>query len=197
LINKAIRILEKEVKSITDEILLAEVKQHSDKRRETKIAKLTASIAEKQADIAGFKKKLSDLPEKVSIVDILKGKPMSRSDLEKKKLYDLMQFMAYNSRERLVEFFRECYDDHRDVKQVLDMITRRSGYVKLVGQTLIVVLDWIKNQKHRQADERFCHLLNQKALTLTGRLSVKLAFYISRYPLHSTCLEEIPDHNQS
>jgi len=188
LINKAIRILEKEVKSITDEILLAEVKQHSDKRRATQLSKLTASIAEKQADIAGFKKKLSDLPEKVSIVDILKGKPMSRSDLEKKKLYDLMQFMAYNSRERLVELFRECYDDHRDVKQVLDMITRRSGYVKLVGQTLIVVLDWIKNQKHRQAAERFCQLLNQKAFTLTGRLSVKLAFYISKYPLHSSGL---------
>lgn len=60
---------------------------------------------------------------------------MSRSDLEKKKLYDLMQFMAFHSRERLVKIFRDCYDDHRDIKQVLDMITTRAGYVKLIGQT--------------------------------------------------------------
>jgi hypothetical protein len=199
LTNKAIRILEKEVKSKEDEILLAEARQQdrADKRRQTQIAKLTASIAEKQADIAGFKQKLSQLPEKVSIMDILHGKPMSRSDLEKKKLYDLMQFMAYNSRERLVELFRECYDDHRDIKPVLDMITRKAGYVKLVGQTLIVVLDWIKNRKHRQAAEQFCQLLNQKSILLTGRLHVKLSFHISKYPLYATNLDENLDHNQN
>jgi len=43
-----------------------------------------------------------------------------------------MQFMAYHSRERLVELFKECYDDHRDLKKVLDMITRKSGLVKRV-----------------------------------------------------------------
>jgi hypothetical protein len=52
-------------------------------------------------DIAGFEDKLSQLPVKISIIDLLKGRSMSRCDLEKKKLYDLMQFMAYNSRERL------------------------------------------------------------------------------------------------
>jgi predicted transcriptional regulator with HTH domain len=103
---------------------------------------------------------------------------MSRSDLEKKKLYDLMQFMAFHSRERLVEIFRDCYDDHRDIKQVLDMITTRAGYVKLIGQTLFVVLDWIESQKHRKAAERFCRLLNQKAI----KLNVKLFFHVSRIP---------------
>ena len=107
------------------------------------------------ADIIGFEDKLAQLPEKVSIIDYLKGKPMSRCDLKKKKLYDLMQFMAYNSRERLVELFRDCYHDHRDVKPVLDMITRKAGYIKLVGQTLVVVLDWIENKKHRQAAIQF------------------------------------------
>jgi len=44
--------------------------------------------------------------------------------LEKKKFYDLMQFIAYNSRERLVEIFLDCYGDQRAVKPVPDMITR-------------------------------------------------------------------------
>ncbi|MEA1866825.1 MAG: hypothetical protein U9N19_01795, partial [Thermodesulfobacteriota bacterium] len=104
------------------------------------------------------------------------------SDLEKKKLYDLMQFMAFHSRERLVEIFRACYDDHRDIKPVLDMITTRAGYVKLIGQTLFVVLDWIESKKHRKAAERFCRLLNQKAIKLVGRLNVKLFFHVSRIP---------------
>jgi hypothetical protein len=52
-----------------------------------------------------------------------------------------MQIVAYNSRERIVELFRECYDDRRDVKKVLDMITGRAAYIKLVGQTLMVVPD--------------------------------------------------------
>ncbi len=61
-----------------------------------------------------------------------------------------MQFMAFHSRERLVEIFRDCYDDHRDVKPVLDMITTRAGYIKLIGQTLFVILDWIENKKYRK-----------------------------------------------
>lgn len=82
------------------------------------------SLDSRKTDIIGFEDKLSQLSEKVSIMDILKGKPISRCDLEKKKLYNLMQFIAYSSRERLVELFRDCYDDHSDVKSVLDMITR-------------------------------------------------------------------------
>ncbi len=188
LIKKAIRILRKEVEELGKEILLTEAKriQRKDKRWQAKILKLSESVTEKEQEIVGFEEKLAHLPEKVSILDILNGKPMSRCDLEKKKLYDVMQFMAYNSRERLVELFRECYDDHRDVKQVLDMITGRAGYIKLFGQTLIVMLDWIEKKKHREAAERFCSLLNQKAITLCGRLKFKLAFYISKYPRHGS-----------
>jgi len=185
LIKKAIRILHKEIEELEKEILLTEAKQKQrpDKRRPPKIANFKTSIAEKKTDIIGFENKLSELPEKVSIMDLLKGKPMSRCDLEKKKLYDLMQFMAYNSRERIVELFRDCYDDHRDIKPVLDMITRKAGYIKLFGKTLIVVLDWIENKKHRQAAVRFCRLLNKKGIKLMGRLKLNLAFYVSKYPM--------------
>lgn len=68
----------------------AKQKECPDKRLERKLSKLKASIAEKKTDIIGFEDKLSQLPEKVSIMDILKGKPISRCDLEKKKLYNLI-----------------------------------------------------------------------------------------------------------
>lgn len=197
LIKKAIRILKKEIEELEKEIILAQVKEEKrpDKRRRAKISTMKDSITEKNEDIAGFEDKLSQLPVKISIIDLLKGKPMSRCDLEKKKLYDLMQFIAYNSRERLVELFRDCYDDHRDVKPVLDMITRRAGYIKMFGETLIVVLDWIENKKHRQAAVQFCRRLNQTGIKLMGRLKLKLAFYVSQYPMHGSTATPDTVHN--
>ncbi len=95
----------------------------------------------------------------------------------------------------MVELFRDCYDDHRDAKPVLDMITRRSGYIKLFGQTLIVVLDWIENKKHRKAAMRFRRLLNQKSIMLMGRLKLKLVSYVSKYPMHGATADPKAMHN--
>lgn len=186
LTKKAIGVLKREARKLEYQILLAEAKltRRPDRRLVKKLSKLRHSLEEKRGDIARFRDKLASLPDKVSIIDILQGKPMSRCDLEKKKLYDLMQFMAFHSRERLVGIFRHCYNDPRDIKRVLDMITTRAGYLKLIGQTLIVILDWIENRKHREAAEHLCHLLNQKGIKLVGRLNVKLFFHLSRIPHH-------------
>jgi hypothetical protein len=184
LIKKALQVLKKEKQELEKDIELTEFRltRRQNKCLIAKVAKLKNTLEEKEKDLAHFEYKLTTLPEKVSIIDILQGKPMSRCDLEKKKLYDLIQFMAFHSRERLVEIFRNCYDDHRDIKQVLDMITSHGGYVKLFGQTLMIILDWIENKKHRHAAQRLCRLLNQKEIKLNGRLKVKLFFYLSCIP---------------
>jgi len=188
LTRKAIQLLGKEVKEQEQEILLIEAKltQRQDGRLVKKLDRLRAELEEKRNDIAQFEQKLGSLPDKVPITDLLRGKPMSRSDLEKKKLYDLMQFMAFHSRERLVEVFRNCYDDHRDIKKVVDMITTKGGYLKLVGQTLMVILDWIEYGKHREAAEHLCRLLNEKAIHMVGRLKLKLFFHVSTVPHHGS-----------
>lgn len=188
LTRKAIQVLKGEARQLEQQILVTEAKNvlHPDKRTEAKLPKLHKALEANMTEIALFEQKLSSLPDKVSILDLLKGKPMGLCDLEKKRLYDLMQFMAFHSRERLVEIFRKCYDDHRDVKQVLDMITTRGGYVKLSGQTLMVMLDWIENKKHREAAESLCRLLNQQDVKMVGRLNLKLFFYVSRIPHHGS-----------
>ncbi len=185
IIKKTIRVLKKEVDQLEKDILIIEAKQRrrSDKRRIAKRFELEKNIVEKKKDISGFEQKLSELPKKISITEILKGKTLNRCDLEKKRLYDVVQFMAYNSRERLAEIFRTCYDDPRDVFQVLDMITDKTGCIKLSGKTLIVVLDCIENKKHREAAKRFCFLLNQKEIKMEGHMNLKLSFHISSYPI--------------
>lgn len=184
LIQKAIKVLKKEAQAIQDKILLTEAKlvKRNDKRNVEKVLALQTALADKQNDIMLFQQKLSTIPDKVSIIEILKGRPMSRCDLEKKKLYDLMQFMAYHSRERLIELFQDCYDDHRDINKVLQMITRRPGLLKLAGQTLMVMLEWIENRKYRQAAKKLCRKLNQLNIRMVGPLNLRLSFHVVRFP---------------
>ncbi len=184
LMKKAIKVLSQEAVEIEKEIIFIKAKlaNRQDKRLVKKISGFEKDLAEKRNEIGKFREKLLTLPDKVCIVELLKGKVMSRCDLEKKKLYDFMQTMTYHSRERLVEIFKECYEDPRDVKKVLDMITTKSGVVKLVGQTLIVILGWIENRKYRQAAMQLCQKLNQKGIRMVGVLNVKLSFHIARIP---------------
>jgi hypothetical protein len=68
------------------------------------------------------------------------------------------------------------------VKKILTKITKRAGYVKLVGKTLVVLLDWIEDKKHREATIRFYHLINGMLPKLRGRMEFKLYFRISSIP---------------
>lgn len=56
----------------------------------------------------------------------------------------------------------QIYDDHRDIKQILGMITRRPGLLKLICDTLVVILDGIDNKKYRKAAVKLCQKLNKK-----------------------------------
>lgn len=182
--KRALKILQGELQDLRDALELTEARigKQSTKSLLKKQDSLLAEIIIVQADIEKMTETLSNTPEKISILDLLKGRPMSRADLEKKKLFDLMQFMAYHSRERLVEIFRECYDDQRDIKPVLDMITTKSGYVKLFGKTVVVLLDWIENRNYRNAAQKLCSLVNEKAIRFPGALGLKLYFRVSSFP---------------
>ncbi|MDZ7759779.1 MAG: hypothetical protein U5L00_05935 [Desulfovermiculus sp.] len=182
LIRKGIKALKNDIKELQKEIDLRKYKlgNRQDKRIEKKLTKLEQEKAEKETELQRFEDKLSQLPDKISILELLKGRPMNRCDLEKKKLYDLMQCLAFHSRERLVEIFRDCYDDPRDIKQILGMITRRSGLIKLIGDTLVVIIDGIDNTKYRKAADKLCHKLNEQEITLVGRLKVKLSFHLNK-----------------
>jgi len=160
----------------------ARIARRPDKRLAKKKEALLGEIARVQTDSKELTQKLQNAPEKISILALLKGRPMSRCDLEKKKLYDLMQFLAYHARERLVELFRECYDDPRDFKPVLDRITTTSGYVKRFGSTLVVLLDWIEDRKHLDAAQQLCRRINQLAIRLPGALGLRLYFRVSTFP---------------
>lgn len=184
LYKRARKTLEAELSDLRDavELMEARMAKRPDKRLVAKKQALLAEISRVQTDIEELTQKLESAPEKIPILDLLKGRPMNRCDLEKKKLYDLIQFLAYHSRERLLEIFRDCYDDHRDLKPVLDRIMTTAGYVKLFGKTLVVLLDWIEDRNHRDAAQKLCNRLNQMAIRLPGNIDLRLYFRVSAFP---------------
>ena len=189
--NPEIKIIKKTMKSIKQKIgkLVVDknqtenkLKKRQDVRLEKRLVKIQTEIDELSNDLVQFAEKISELPDKISIIDYLKGKPMSKANLEKKKLYDLIQMIAYHSRKFLIEKFSAFYKDKRDIKQVLTKITKLSGYVRLYGKTLVVLLDWIEDKKHRDAAINFCHAVNKTSPKLIGQMNCDLFFKISSYP---------------
>lgn len=183
LIKEAIGILETEINQLSQsqQDIQNRLNKRHDKRLTKKLSKVVKELAEKEQDKLNFEEKLKSLPDKVSILELLKGKPMSRCDLEKKKLYDLMQFMVLHSNERLEDLFRPYYKDKRDIKPVLRMITQQAGFLKLIGDTLIVLLDRIELEKYRLPAEQLCHQLNRMNIVLYGRVKTKLYFNVSKF----------------
>jgi hypothetical protein len=183
MIREAIGILKNETDKLNNDIddIQTRLSKRQDKRLDSKLIKLNQQLEQNNEDVINFSEKLKTLPEKISIVELLQGKKMSRCDLEKKKLYDFMQSMVLHSYERLKELFKTYYKDHRDIKQVLRMITQKSGFLKLTGDTLIVLLDKIELKKHRIAAEQLCRELNSIRLTLIGPVKMKLFFYVSKF----------------
>lgn len=183
LIKQAIKILAREIEKLTEQEqhIVKRLQNRKDKRLDNKLLQVKQQLEEKNTDKSNFEAKLNTVPEKISIVELLQGKKMSRCDLEKKKLYDFMQFMVLHSYERLKDIFKEHYADQRDIKQVLRMIAKKSGFIKLIGDTLVILLDRIELKKHRIAAEALCRNLNQRNVTMDGPIKVNLFFYVSNY----------------
>ena len=189
--NPEVKTIRRTIKGIKQKLgkLVFEKQQTENKlnnrkdiRLNRKLDKLQTEIDEFNQELANFTEKLKEIPEKLSIIELLQGKPMNKADLEKKKIYDLIQMIAFHSREHLIDIFRSCYEDARDVKQILTKITKLPGYVKLIGHTLFVLLDWIEDKKHREAAVKFCDLVNSMDPKLKGRMDFNLFFRISSVP---------------
>ena len=107
LTKQVIQVLKKEAVILDKEIRYAEtlLPPNAGKKLQDALSKLRTNREVVKEDTCAFEQKLATLPDKVSIVDLLDGKQMSRCDLEKKKLYDIMQMMAYHSREPMATIF--------------------------------------------------------------------------------------------
>ena len=123
--------------------------------------KSLGKITEKQKDLDRLKRELETLPPKISILEVLAGEKMSQFDLEKKKIYDVIQIAAYNSEQMLLDLLKKHYHNKRDIEQILDKIITHGGSVKLHNGTVYVLLDPIATPRYSRAAIGLCQEINQ------------------------------------
>jgi hypothetical protein len=140
--------------------------------------KSLSKIKDKQQQRDKLKRELETVPAKISIVELLAGKKMSQFDLEKKKIYDVIQIIAYNSEQMLLELFEKHYHDKRDIEQILDKIINHGGAIKLYNGTLYVLLDPIATPRYRRAAMELCQEINQMQPRTNDRFRFPIFFTV-------------------
>lgn len=148
-----------------------------EKRQHKTLPKLQAL----EQQLASLQQQLQALPEQVSIIEALAGGKLSACDLEKKKIYDVIQIVAYNAEQMLLEIFQKYYHDQRDIEQILDMLINYGGYVKLYNNTLYVIINYIDQPTYRRAASELCQELNALAPKTVDAFQFPLFFKIREH----------------
>lgn len=82
-------------------------------------------------------------------------------NLERKYLLDNIKIATYNLNEMLLDVFAGCYDDPKDIRQILQMIIERGAHLRLVDGTLQVTIYSMDLPKYQRAAEKLCRKLNE------------------------------------
>jgi hypothetical protein len=135
-------------------------------------------IKDKQQQLEKLRQQLETVPAQISIIELLAGNKMSRFDLEKKKIYDVIQIVAYNSEQMLLKLFEQYYHDKRDIEQILDKIINHGGAIKLHNGTLYVVLDPFVTPRYRRAAMELCQKINQMQPRTNDRFRFPIFFTV-------------------
>ena len=80
---------------------------------------------------------------------------------ERKYLLDNIKIATYNLNEMLLDVFAGCYDDPKDIRQILQMIIERGAHLRLVDGNLQVTIYSMDLPKYQRAAEKLCHKLNE------------------------------------
>jgi len=91
-------------------------------------------------------------------------------DLEKKAIMDTIKIAAYNAEEWLLQRLNDCYDDPRDIRQVLCIFTGLKGQLRLRNGDILVDLNPPEIPKYRKALEGLCAKLNALSTDFPGTL---------------------------
>jgi len=149
-----------------------------EKRQRKSLPKLQAL----EQQLESLKQELPSLPEQVSIIEALAGGKLSACDLEKKKIYDVIQIVAYNAEQMLLELFSKYYHDRRDIEQILDMVINYDGYARLYNNTMYVIINYIDQPSYRRAAVELCKELNAMAPKTQDAFQFPIFFKVMAHP---------------
>lgn len=127
-----------------------------------------------QARMDEIQEELSNLVQKVQVQT---EQPSLELALEGKLFLDVLRIVMHNAEQMLLDVFKRCYSDPRDMHKVLRAIAEQGGIVEEGVDTITVWLAPLHIPAHRRATEKLCAELTAMQATMaeTGK---KLLFAI-------------------
>ncbi len=114
-----------------------------------------------EQDIKNLEAKKDVEPTHVPYQEAKPGQERVALNLERKYLLDNIKIATYNLNEMLLDVFAGCYDDTKDIRQILQMIIERGAHLRLVDGTLHVTINSMDLPKYQMAAEKLCRRLNE------------------------------------
>jgi len=95
-------------------------------------------------------------------MDFIKDNGINRLSSNKKKYFDLLNFMAFNVRRDIVEIIGPIYRDNRDVHQIVIKILRMPVKLKYSAGETKVIFSSSRRRNEKDALIKLCdHLTSQ------------------------------------
>lgn len=137
------------------------------------IQQLTLQKEEARARIQELKEEKATTEKRVSATE--EGEEQVELVLDRKLFLDVLRIVMHNANEMLLDVFKRCYNDPRDLHQVLKNITRQSGTVRETKTKVIVTLNSLEMPTYRRATEQLCKELSEMGFIWNER-GKKLVF---------------------
>ncbi|NQU34123.1 MAG: hypothetical protein HQ521_12895 [Bacteroidetes bacterium] len=173
---KAKELNHKGIKQELSKLLLQEhTKKKDSSEREEKIAELTLRLKKTKEEISQEKKKVSRL-------ETLIAEQYYRLDTRNKALLDVIKIIARNMFYRLLEPFKESYNNYRDDHVLFRNITRSAGILVNNDDSItVLLLPTISYEtKVRQIVESFLDVVNQTNPVLLDGSNRKIVFKLNQ-----------------
>ena len=150
-------------------------------KREKESGKPIVPTTKQRERLDGIEKRVDEiikrfeyLPEKILRIDHIKNNGMIRLSNGKKKYFDLLNLIAYNLRQDIVEIIGPVYRNNRDVNQLVLKILRLMTTIEYdEGHTKVIFTQKLKG-KEQEALSEICEYVNSiehKTELFPGELS--------------------------
>ncbi|MEI3612794.1 putative transposase [Pseudogracilibacillus sp. SO30301A] len=162
-IKKSIQKLKKEIDKLNDKVASRITKRKKkdkaleDILEQKSMKKLVQEKEQNEQQLQKMSKKAKELPERVPVED--NDMPSLESELHRKLFLDVLRIVMHNAEQMLLDVFKRCYSDPRDIRKVLRGIATQGGTVTEYHDRMVVELTALPIPEHRRATESlFCEL---------------------------------------
>ena len=127
--------------------------------------------------LAEIGNRLAYLPKKILRTDHIESAGIVRLQSDKKKYFDLMNFLVYNARRDIAEIIGPVYQNNRDIHQIVLKFLNTSATVRQGAEHTDIILPAPSKKREKEALQHLCQTLT--AMKNTSRLFPgKLVYHV-------------------